>query len=104
MRRLRQRSLEECQYVKALKPIKDKEGNTIEVFAEAVTIKAEIWPAASKLQTELYGLRVINIQNMLYSGSESIQEGDRVTFEENIYKVISAKGKCPRIIEIEKVI
>ena len=104
MRRLRQRSLEECQYVKALKPIKDKEGNTLEVFAEAVTIKAEIWPATSKLQSELYGLRIIRIQNMLYSGSENIQEGDRVTYDNETYKVISAKGKCPRIIEIEKVI
>ena len=104
MRRLRQRSLEECQYVKALKPIKDKEGNAIEVFAEAVTIKAEIWPATSKLQIELYGLRVTRIQNMLYSGSENVQEGDRVTFNGDDYKVISAKGKCPKIIEIEKVI
>ncbi|MDE7433182.1 MAG: hypothetical protein K2N34_14885 [Lachnospiraceae bacterium] len=104
MRRLRQRSLQDCSYVKRLPTIKDGEGNTIQQYDIPVKIKAEIWQATSRLQLEMYGLRIANIQNMLYQGNIRIREGDRIVYEEETYNVISKKGRNILIIELEKVI
>lgn len=83
---------------------KDNEGNTIPKYSEHINIKGEIWPASSKLQAEMYGLRIVNIQNMLYQGKESININDRIYYNNDTYKVISANGKNIRILEIEKVL
>lgn len=84
---------------------KDNEGNTIPKYSsEYINIKGEIWPASSKLQAEMYGLRIVNIQNMLYQGKESININDRIYYDNDTYKVISANGKNIRILEIEKVL
>ena len=73
------------------------------LFRSVNDIKAEIWPAASQLQIEMYGQRIVNIQNMLYKGNEKINIGDHIVFENKLYNVISAKGKGIRIIEIEAI-
>lgn len=83
---------------------KDNEGNTIPKYSEHINIKGEIWPASSKLQAEMYGLRIVNIQNMLYQGKENININDRIYYDNDTYKVISASGKYIRILEIEKVL
>ena len=83
---------------------KDNEGNTIPKYSEHINIKGKIWPASSKLQAEIYGLRIVNIQNMLYQGKESININDRIYYDNDTYKVISANGKNIRILEIEKVL
>lgn len=104
MKRLRRSSLENCCYVKRLKPLKDKEGNIIPQYGIPVEIKAEIWQASSRLQLEMYGHRIVNIKNMLYQGNETIMEGDRIVYNQENYNVISAKGNNIQTIEIEKVI
>lgn len=104
MKRLRQSSLEDCMLSNYLGADKDNEGNTIPKYSTQLDIKAEIWPASSKLQAEMYGLRIVNIQNMLYQGKESININDRIYYDNDTYKVISANGKNIRILEIEKVL
>lgn len=104
MKRLRQSSLEDCMLSNYLGVDKDNEGNTIPKYSKQIAIKAEIWPASSKLQAEMYGLRIVNIQNMLYQGKENININDRIYYDNDTYKVISASGKHIRILEIEKVL
>lgn len=104
MKRLRQRSLTDCKLLKYLGVSKDDEGNTIPKFSDEISIKAEIWQATGRLQAEMYGLRIVNIQNVLYQGEEDINVNDRIIYDDDTYKVISANGKGIRTLEIEKVI
>lgn len=104
MKRLRRSSLQDCSYIKRLKPIRDDEGNTIPQYDVPVGIKAEIWQATSRLQLEMYGLRIANIKNMLYQGNLAIKEGDRIIYKEENYNVISRKSGNIQIIELEKVL
>ena len=55
---MKKRSLKKFQ-IKTYSAVKDDEGNVIETYSdEANEDVALIWPASSKLQTELYGMRV----------------------------------------------
>lgn len=74
-------------------PHKDNEGNSLEVYSDEIhEDKALIWPAGSKLQTELYGLRINSIMNMHYYGSLEIREHDMIIYEGISYKVINIKN------------
>ena len=91
--------------IKTYSAVKDDEGNVIETYSdEANEDAALIWPASSKLQTELYGMRVNGILNMHYYGSLAIKEHDMINYEGISYKVISIQNfKRFKAIEIERV-
>ena len=66
--------------------------------------KALIWPVSSKLQVELYGMRVNDMLNMHYYGSLEIKEHDMINYEGVAYKVVSIqKFKRFKAIGIEKI-
>lgn len=101
-------------YLKPKKVITDKEGGKYPDYSseakeiEAKEIEANIWPASGKLQTEMYGLRINNILNMLYDGDIVIIEGDGICVyvasdKEPDYKVISKKGYSHGVYELEKI-
>ena len=101
---MKKRSLKKFQ-IKTYSAVKDDEGNVIETYSdEANEDVALIWPASSKLQTELYGMRVNGILNMHYYGSLAIKEHDMTNYEGISYKVISIQNfKRFKAIEIERV-
>ncbi len=70
---------------------------------ESYEDKALIWPVSSKLQVELYGMRVNDMLNMHYYGSLEIKEHDMINYEGVAYKVVSIqKFKRFKAIGIEK--
>ncbi len=74
-------------------PYKDSEGNLIEAYDDEIhEDEALIWPATSKLQIAIYGLRVASIMNMHYYGKLEINEHDEILYDGNSYKVISMKN------------
>ena len=100
---MKKRSLKKFQ-IKAYSAVKDNEGNVIESYSdEANEDVALIWPASSKLQVELYGMRVNGILNMHYYGSLAIKEHDVIIYEDRSYKVISIQNfKRFKAMEIER--
>ena len=100
---MKKRSLKKFQ-IKTYSAEKDNEGNVIESFSdEASKDVALIWPASSKLQVELYGMRINGILNMHYYGSLSIKEDDMIVYEGISYKVISIQNfKHFKAMEIER--
>lgn len=101
---MKKRSLKKF-HIKTYSAVKDDEGNIIEAYSdEANEDVALIWPASSKLQVELYGMRVNGILNMHYYGSLAIKERDMINYEGISYKVISIqKFKRFKAIEIERI-
>ena len=96
---MKKRSLKKFQ-IKAYNAVKDHEGNSDEANEDV----ALIWPASSKLQTELYGMRVNGILNMHYYGSLAIKEHDMINYEGIGYKVISIQNfRRFKAIEIERI-
>ena len=89
-------------------PSRDKEGGSITEYAEPVEIKATIWTAGGRVQSEMYGDRLSYIKNMEYGGSEEMQEGDGICVfvgpdEKPDYKIISIKPEYnPKVMELEK--
>lgn len=96
-------------YLKPKIVITDNEGGKYPGYSSTSTeIRANIWPASGKLQAEIYGLRLNYILNMLYDGTEVINEGDGVCVyveaeNEPDYKVISIKRYSHQLIELEKI-
>lgn len=84
---------------------KDDEGNIIESYEDEIfEDKALIWPASSKLQVELYGMRVNSILNMHYYGSLAIKEHDMIVCEGISYKVTSIQNyRRFKSLEIERI-
>jgi len=88
---------------------KNSEGGTKVAYAEAVPIKATIWPAGGRVQAEMYGERLSYIKNMEYEGQEAMQEGDGICVfvgpgEAPDYKIISIKPEyTPKLMELEKI-
>ena len=101
---MKKRSLRKFQ-LKGYKPVKDDEGNIIESYNDEINEdKALIWPASSKLQVELYGMRINGILNMHYYGLLEIKDHDMIIYEGNRYKVVSIqKFKRFKAIEIERI-
>lgn len=66
-------------YLKRKCLIKDGEGGKYPGYEDrGIEIQANIYPAGGKLQVELYGEKINYMMNMLYDGTESIQEGDGI--------------------------
>ncbi|MBS5369183.1 MAG: hypothetical protein KHY19_06960 [Coprobacillus cateniformis] len=86
-------------------PGKDDEGNVIEEYDAVINEdKALIWPATSKLQVEMYGLRINDIMNVHYYGNLSIKVHDLIIFNGEDYKVISVKEfRRFKAMEIERI-
>lgn len=91
--------------------VTDSEGGKYDGWSEPIDIKANIYPATGKLQAEMYGLRLNNIMNMLYDGSEELKEGDGICYttyaiskNKPDYRVISIKPYSHKVIELEKII
>ncbi|MBB6622034.1 hypothetical protein H7E67_01190 [Clostridium gasigenes] len=58
---------------------KNDEGMDIETFADiGIGIEANIQPATSKVQAELYGVQLNYMMNMYYDGEEVVTEGDGI--------------------------
>lgn len=96
-------------YLKRKTLIEDNEGGKYPGYLEkSIEIQANIYPASGKLQAEIYGERLNYILNMLYEGSESINEGDGICVyvsndNEPDYKVISIKRYSHLFIELERI-
>lgn len=96
-------------YLKRKILIEDSEGGKYSSYSdEATEIKANIYPANGKLQSEIYGERLNYMLNMLYDGSEHLNEGDGicvyVSKDNNPdYKIISIKLYSHMMIELEKI-
>ena len=105
--RLRKKNLKQLKLHKFTK-VKDNEGGVSEGFAPSfVLINAEIWPATNKRQSELYGLRVNDILNMLYQDETNIEVNDGICVysqEKPDYRVISKKSYTShQVFEIERI-
>lgn len=95
-------------YIKRKTVIEDNEGGKYPGYSESIEIQANVYPASGKLQAEIYGERLNYILNMLYDGTESINEGDGICVyvpkdNEPDYKVISIKRYSHLFIELEKI-
>lgn len=95
-------------YLKKKTLIEDDEGGKYPGYSEGIEINANISPASGRLQAEIYGERLNYILNMLYEGSESINEGDGICVyvskdNEPDYKVISIKQYSHLFIELERI-
>ncbi|HET4405889.1 TPA: hypothetical protein VUL69_002186 [Streptococcus pneumoniae] len=85
-----------------------EEGVAKEGYAkEAETIRLELWPASSKLQSELYGERVNDILNANANKSATIKVKDGVCIDsqtEVTHRVISKKVYTyHQVLELERV-
>ncbi|MBU9724437.1 hypothetical protein [Diplocloster modestus] len=112
-------------YHKVKSTKKDKEGGTYEVYGAAVSFSGEMWPAAGKIQAEMYGDRLSYIRNVringkyvittdrdgqvhyVYPSGLDIMESDGLCLyvsasEEPDYKIISAKPYSFLRLEAEK--
>lgn len=101
---MKKKSLKKFSHRRYL-PDKDSEGNVIEKYEDKETKdEALIWPATSKIQANMYGLRINDICNMHYYGDINIHKHDMIIYGNNNYKVISSK-KYRRFLamEIEKI-
>lgn len=67
MRQLK-RSRLQTVYIRPRATEKNDEGVSIDVYGEAFSVLAEIWPATSRRQVELYGDRLTGISNMRIPG------------------------------------
>lgn len=89
---MKKRSLKTFQLNK-YNPSKDDEGNIVESYSdESYEDKALIWPVSSKLQVELYGMRVNDMLNMHYYGSLEIKEHDMIIMRELLIKLSASKN------------
>lgn len=96
-------------YCKKKTTIEDNEGGKYEDYSnEPIEIKANIWPASGELQAQIYGERLKYINNMLYDGSELLNEGDGICVyvdkdSKPDYRIISIKRFSHLRIELEKI-
>lgn len=103
------RSLVKKYHLRKRVPTRDKEGNSITEYAEAVEIEAAIWPAGGRIQAEMYGERLAYMKNMEYAGKEPMQEGDGICVfvgpeSKPDYKIVSIKAELsPKVMELEKI-
>ena len=103
------KSLMKKYHLRKRVPKKDKEGGSITEYAEAVEIKATIWPASGRVQAEMYGERLTYIKNMEYSGKEELKEGDGICVyvagdADPDYKITSINHDVdPKVITLEKI-
>ncbi|MEF9840327.1 MAG: hypothetical protein RR791_05175 [Lachnospiraceae bacterium] len=81
----------------------DGEGNVFPDFTNPISIEAELWPASSRLQIELYGQRITSIMNMISLNTVNIEVGDCVVYDDVNYQVITKKKYTEHsYFEIEK--
>lgn len=96
-------------YLKRKEIVEDNEGGKYPGYStEAIELKANIYPATGRLQSEIYGERLNYILNMLYDGPILFVEGDGICVyvpkdTKPDYKVISIKPYSHRLIELEKI-
>lgn len=73
----------------------DEEFNTYEEWTTPTEFYANIYPATSKLQTELYGERINNIMNMLIDGCYNItSDGNKLTYHFRDFSISEGDGIC----------
>lgn len=94
--------------LKRFKKIVTDEGITKEGYTEAVEeVRLELWPASSKLQSEIYGERLNDILNANASKDANINVKDGVCIEsktEVTHRVISKKVYSQhQVLELERV-
>lgn len=72
---------------------KDSEGVVSTKYLNSFPIKAEIWPATSRLQVETYGDRIHSIQNVKIRGSYNIiNENGIIMYDFGAFKVCEGDG------------
>ena len=94
--------------MKRFKKIVTDEGIAKEGYAdEAEEVRLELWPASSKLQSEIYGDRVNDILNANASKNADINVKDGVCIDsktEVTHRVISKKVYSQhQVLEVERV-
>lgn len=121
--RLRQSRIKRYSHRQAI-PKKDNEGNSYVEYGPPASFEAEVWPAGGKLQVEMYGQRVNQIQNCRINagyeviadekgrvryqiGDMTLQEGDGICLYVRgscgpDYKIIAIRPYRFLILEVEK--
>lgn len=94
--------------MKRFKKIVTDEGITKEGYAETVEeVKLELWPASSKLQSEIYGERLNDILNANASKDADINVKDGVCIDSKTdvtHRIISKKVYSQhQVLELERV-
>ena len=83
-------------YVRNRTVEKDSEGVPTEIFGEAYSRNAEVWPAGGRRQIEQYGDRLANIANIRIQGKYDVaSEATRVivTFDDD-HTIEAGDGVC----------
>lgn len=121
--RLKRNRLKTYSHRRAI-PKKDNEGNSYIEYGLPSCFEAEVWPAGGKLQSEMYGQRVNNIQNCRINagyevmadekghisyriGRMALQEGDGICLNvsgsrEPDYRIIAIRPYRYLTMEIER--
>lgn len=87
---------------------KNSEGGSVVGYEDPIEIRATIWSAGGRVQAEMYGEKLAYMKNMLYEGTEKMQEGDGICVfaapeDSPDYKIISIKAECrPLMMELER--
>ena len=94
--------------MKRFKKIVTDEGITKEGYAETVEeVKLELWPASSKLQSEIYGERLNDILNANANKDADINVKDGVCIDSKTdvtHRIISKKVYSQhQVLELERV-
>ena len=111
-------------YVRNRTVTKDREGVPTEMFGEAFSRKAEVWPAGGRRQIEQYGDRLANIANIRVQGKYEVaseathivitfEDGNTITAGDGVcifvggdsgpdYRVISISPTRPVHLEVER--
>lgn len=122
--RLKRSRLKAYSHRRAI-PKKDHEGNSYIEYGLPSSFEAEVWPAGGKLQAEIYGQRVSNIQNIRIdsdyeiitddkgrvsyrAGCTAFHEGDGVCLyvqgeHEPDYKIIAIRPYRHLTLEVERI-
>lgn len=68
-------------YLKKRTITKNDELMDIETWSNPIIIEANIQPANSSVQAQMYGQELVYYKNMLYDGDVEIQEGDGICYK-----------------------
>lgn len=67
-------------YLKKRTIVKNDELMDIETWGNPILINANIQPATSKVQAQMYGQELVYYKNMLYDGDIEIEVGDGICY------------------------
>lgn len=98
--RIKQSRIKRYSHRQAI-PKKDNEGNSYVEYGSPASFEAEVWPAGGKLQVEMYGQRVNQIQNCRINGTYEVvtDEKGRVSYWIGHMEIREGDGICLNVQE-----